>query len=138
MLINFPLILPENYFCELGCFGLWVTWWRKGYTWFILQNMLNEGRETKASFQGSFKLWWPSMVLGAEIKIWPAIKKIKKKLLDASFQLRSTPLEFPAVSCNCFMFTSLVHVHWIWLVITLCWACLSCLLFLPCDWFMLN
>ncbi len=43
-----------------GYKGLWVTEGREGYIPCILQIQLNEGRETKAAFQGSFWLRWPS------------------------------------------------------------------------------
>ncbi len=43
-----------------GYKGLWVIEGRKGYIPCIFQIQLNEGRETKAVFQGSFRLRWPS------------------------------------------------------------------------------
>jgi len=46
--------LSANYFFVI---------WNVENTWCILQNELNEGHETKAAFQGSFKLRWPSAAL---------------------------------------------------------------------------
>ncbi len=43
-----------------GYKGLWVIESRGGYIPCILQIQLNEGRETKAVFQGSLRLRWPS------------------------------------------------------------------------------
>ncbi len=46
-----------------GYKGLWVIEGRRGYIPCILQIQLNEGREMKAVFQGSFRLRWPSATL---------------------------------------------------------------------------
>ncbi len=65
-IINSDKLINYSFFCQFifmkwdGYKGLWVIEGRGGYIPCILQIQLNEGRETKAVIQGSFRLRWPS------------------------------------------------------------------------------
>ncbi len=71
-----------------GYKGLWVIEGRAGYIPCILQIQLNEGRETKAVFQGSFWLRRPSVTFD------DVAAEICRLLGYVAFRLRSTLVVF--------------------------------------------